>query len=386
MRQLRAARLLVPWPALLGIVVLLAGVEAVGLASQWDVMRSWASLVEAVNGAWLVLGILVVGCAAAVSAQTWQNRELTSALPDAGGRTVAATGVVIGLVAAVVHALTVTGLLVWGWVGSLPGHPRLWPVLSVLAGLGACALFGTAVARLGVGSLAPLVAMGLYVALLFVIRALGGRDLVDLGGASVVLVGLAPDTEVMLLRAAWLAGAAAVAWWFAAYGRTALRRVPLLALLAVTVGLAIITAEKAEAGFVATPVQWVCEPGPPKVCVAAEYDDRLGDYAAALARMTPLADRIGLPNPAHGYRQTVGVRPGSGSFNVDAQVRVDQLAFDLVQFSLPCSVHWNEPQLQQADIVAGWLASQAGDALPPNGRNPTMEEAQRALEALRCDQ
>lgn len=385
MSLLRMARLLVPWPALLGVASLLAGVEVVGLVNQWDVMRSWASVVEAVNGAWLVLGILVVGSAAAVSAQTWQHRELTLALPDAGGRTTAAAALVIGFLAAGVHALTVTGLVVWGWVVGLPGHPRLWPVLGVLAGLVACALFGTVVARLGVGSLSPLVAMGLYVALLFVIRALGGRDLVDLGGVSVVLVGLAPDTDVMLLRAAWLASVAALAWWFAAYGRTALRRVPLLALVLVTAGLAVTTAEEAEAGFVAIPVQWVCESGPPKVCVAAEYDDRLVSYAAALARLAPPANQVGLPSPSHGYRQTVGVRPGPGSFNVDARVRMDQLAFDLVQFSLPCSVHWGEQQLQRADVIAGWLATQAGGAQPPNEHTPSLREAQRALDTLQCE-
>lgn len=385
MRHLRVGHLLVPRAALLGLVVLCAGVEIVGLVNQWDVMRSWASVVEAANGAWLVLGILVVGTAAAVSAQTWSHRELTSALPDAGGRTTAAAALTIGFVAAGVHALTVTGLVIWGWAAQLPGQPRLWPVLSVLAGLMACALFGTAVARLGAGALSPLVAMGLYVALLFVIRALGGADLVDLGGVSVVLVGLAPDTKVMLLRAAWLASAAAVAWWFAAHGRTALRRVPLMALVVLTTGLAVVTAEAAEAEFVQTRVQWVCEPGPPRVCVAAEYDDRLHEYAVALRQLAPSANRVGLPTPPRGYRQTVGARPGPGSFNVDARVRTDQLTFDLVQFSLPCSLHWSEQQLQRADVVAGWLASQAGGAARPVGPTPTLEAAQRALDTLRCD-
>ena len=384
MTPLRVARQLVPLPVLLALPVVLAAVEVVGLVNQWDVMRSWASLVEAVNGAWLVLGILVVGSAAAVSAHTWQHRELTSALPDTGARTVAAAGVLVGLLAAAVHALTVTGLVVWGRAVALPGDPRLLPVLSVLVGLLACALFGTAVARLGVGSLAPLVAMGLYVAALFVIRALGGRDLVDLGGVSVVLVGLAPDSEVMTYRAAWLAAAAGGAWWFAAHGAGALRRVPLLLLLVAAAGLGVLTAQKGAQGFVATPVRWVCDAGPPKVCVAAEYDDRLEDYAGALAEVAPLARRVGLPEPADGYKQTVGVRPGPGSFNVDARVNLDQLTFDLVQFSFPCSVRWGEPQLQRADVVAAWMMSQVG------GRRPEVpvaseDAAERAVRALRCD-
>lgn len=383
---LRPARLLVPWPALLGMTVVSAGVEATALVSQRDVMRSWASAVEAVNGAWLVLGILVVGVAAAVSAQTWRNRELTAGLPDSGGRTVAATGLVVGIVAAGVHAFTVAGLLVWGATTALPGYPRLWPVLSVLVGLVTCALFGTAAARLGAGVLSPLLAMGLYVGVLFVIRALGGKDLIDLGGVSVVLVGLAPDTQVMLWRAAWLAAAGSVGWWFAAHGRSALRRAPFLVLVLMTVGLGITVAQGAAAGFVKTPVEWVCTPGPPNVCVAAEYDDRLEEYANALTQMAPLADRVGLPQPPDGYRQTVGVRPGPGSFNVEAHVNTEQLAFDLIQFTLPCSLRWDEQQLQMADIVAAWMASQAGSALPPDVPVPSLKEAQQALSNLRCDE
>lgn len=385
MTLLRTARLLVPWPALLGLAVILFGVEIAAMVDQWDVVRSWASLVEAVDGVWLVSGILVVGVAAAVSAHTWQNRELTAALPDSGARTVAATGVVVGLVAAGVHALTVAGLLVWGYAVALPGHPRLWPVLGVLVGLVACALFGTAVVRLRAGVLAPLVAMGLYVGLLFVIRALGGSHLVDLGGVSIVLVGLAPDPQTMLWRAAWLCAAGAVAWWIAAYGRRALRRPVFPVLVLVTAVLAVTTAEKTEAGFARTPVAWVCAPGPPQVCVAAEYDDRLEDYASALTRMVPLADQVGLPRPPGGYRQGVGIEPAPGSFNVDAQVQTAQLAFDLVQFALPCSVEWDEQQLQRADVVAAWITAQAGGQLPPEIRVPTLGEARQALDSLRCD-
>lgn len=385
MRPTRAARLLVPWPALVGLATVLAGVEITALVSQWDVMRSWASLVEAVDGAWLVLGILVVGCAAAVSVQPWQNREMTAALPDSGARSVAARGVLVGLVAAGVHVLTVAVLVIWGWAVALPGQPRLWPVLSVLVGLWACAMFGTAAARFGAGLLSPLLAMGLYVGVLLVIRALGGNDLIDLGGVSVVLVGLAPDTQTVLWRAAWLFAAGAATWWLAAYGRTALRRVPFLVLVLVTVVLAITAAQKADAGFVKTPVEWVCDPGPPKVCVAAEYGDRLEDYAVALSQMAPSAERVGLPQPRNGYQQTVGVRPGPGSFNVDARVNREQLAFDLIQFTLPCSVRWDEQQLQQADTVAAWMASAAGSSLPPDVRIPSLAEARQALASLRCD-
>ena len=388
MTSVRTMRLLVGWPALLGMALVFVGVEIAVLAGQWDVVRSWASLVEAVDGAFAVLGILVAGAAAAVAVQPWQNRELTAALPDSGPRTVAAAGVVVGVVAAGVHALAVAALLVWGYAVGLPGQPRLWPVLSVLAGLMTCALFGTAVVRLGAGVLAPLLAMGLYVVMLVVFRALGGTGLVDLGGVSIVLVGIAPDTPTMLWRAAWLVAAAAVAWWIAAYGQRALRRPVFPALVLVASVLAVTTEQKVKEGFVQTPVVWVCEPGPPQVCVAAEYDDRLADYAAALTRMAPFADQVGLPRPTDGYRQGVGSRPGPGSFGVDQEVQTVQLAFDLVQFTLPCSVRWTLPQLDQADTVAFWMAAQAGSPLPPQPpgfRVPTLGEARQALDSLRCD-
>lgn len=384
----RALRLLVWWPVLLGLAVVFAGVEVAVLAGQWDVVRSWASVVEAVDGAFLVLGIVVVGAAAAVSAQPWQNRELTAALPDSGARTVAATGVVVGFVAAGVHALTVAALVVWGYVVALPGQPRLWPVLSVLAGLMACAMFGTAAVRLGAGVLAPLLAMGLYVAVIFVADVLGGTDLVDLGGVSIVLVGLAPDTQTMLWRAAWLFAAAAVVWWIAVYGRRALRRPVFPVLVVVAAVLAVTTVHQARPGFVRTAVEWVCEPGPPQVCVAAEYDDRLADYAAALTPMVPLADQVGLPRPPDGYRQAVGIRSGPGSFGVEPQVQPVQLAFDLVQFTLPCSVRWDLQQLEQAETVAFWMAAEAGSPLPPQPpgfRVATLDEARQALDSLRCD-
>lgn len=388
MTSVRALRLLVWWPALLGLAVVFAGVEIAVLAGQWDVVRSWASLVEAVDGAFLVLGIVVAGAAAAVSAQAWQNRELTAALPDPGPRTVAAAGVVVGLVAAGVHALTVAGLLVWGYAVALPGQPRLWPVLSVLAGLMACAMFGTAVVRLGAGGLAPLLAMGLYVVMLYGFRTFGGLDLIDLGGVSIVLVGLAPDTSAMLWRAAWLVAAAAVVWAIAAYGRRALRRPVFPVLVVVAAVLAVTTQQRVAAGFVQTAVEWVCEPGPPQVCVAAEYDDRLADYAAALTRMVPLADQVGLPRPTDGYRQGVGIRSGPGSFGVEEEVQPVQLAFDLVQFTLPCSVRWDLQQLEHADTVAGWMAAEAGGPLPPQPpgvRVATLDEARQALDSLRCD-
>lgn len=389
MTSVRPWRLLVGWPVLLGMAVVFAGVEIVVLRGQWDVVRSWASLVEAVDGAFLVLGILVAGAAAAVAAQPWENRELTAALPDAGPRTVAAAGVVVGFVAAGVHALTVAALLIWGYAIGLPGQPRLWPVLGVLAGLMACALFGTAVVRLGAGALAPLLAMGLWVAVIYGFRAFGGTALVDLGGVSIVLVGLAPDTAAMLWRASWLVAAAGVVWWIAAYGRRALRR-PVFVVLVIVAGVLAVTAEpKVEAGFVPTAVVWVCEPGPPQVCVAAEYDDRLADYAAALTRMAPFADRVGLPRPPDGYRQGVGIRGGPGSFAVDDEgVQTVQLAFDLVQFALPCSVRWDLQQLEQAETVAFWIAAQAGSPLPPQPPGfsvPTLDDARRALDSLRCD-
>jgi len=387
--SVRPWRLLAGWPVLLGMAVVFAGVEIVVLRGQWDVVRSWASLVEAVDGAFLVLGILVAGAAAAVAAQPWENRELTAALPDAGPRTVAAAGVVVGFVAAGVHALTAAALLIWGYAIGLPGQPRLWPVLGVLAGLMACALFGTAVVRLGAGALAPLLAMGLWVAVIYGFRAFGGTALVDLGGVSVVLVGVAPDTAAMLWRAAWLVAAAGVVWWIAAYGRRVLRR-PVFGVLVIVAGvLAVTTEPKVGAGFVPTSVVWVCEPGPPQVCVAAEYDERLADYAAALARMAPLADQVGLPRPPDGYRQAVGIRGGPGSFTVDDEgVRTVQLAFDLVQFALPCSVRWTLPQLEQADIVAFWIVTQAGIPLPPQPPGfsvPTLDDARRAVDSLRCD-
>ena len=388
MRSVRAWRLLVWWPVLLGLALVFVGVEIAVLAGQWDVVRSWASLVEAVDGAFLVLGILVAGAAAALAGQPWENRELTAALPDAGPRTVAAAGVVVGFVAAGVHALTVAALLIWGYAVGLPGQPRLWPVLSVLAGLMACALFGTAVVRLGAGALAPLLAMGLWVAVIYGFRAFGGTALVDLGGVSVVLVGVAPDTAAMLWRAAWLVAAAAVVWWIAAYGRRVLRR-PVFGVLVIVAGvLAVTTEPKVGAGFVQTSVVWVCEPGPPQVCLAAEYDDRLADYAAALSRMAPFADQVGLPRPPDGYRQAVGIRGGPGSFGVEEEVQTVQLAFDLVQFALPCSVRWSLPQLEQADVVAFWIVTQAGIPLapqPPGFRVPTLDEARQALDSLRCD-
>lgn len=388
MKPWQTARLLVPWPALLGMALVALGIEIAALMSQRDVLLSWVSLVEAADGAWPVVGILVVGCAAAIAVRPLQNRELTAALPDSGARTVAATGLVVGLAGAAVHVLTVAGLLVWGWTSGLPGHPRLMPIVSVLVGLVACALFGTAVARFRLGLITPLLAMGLFVACLFVIRAFGGRSLVDLGGVSVVLVGLAPDREAVLWRAVWLSGAGAIAWYFAAYGRLALRRLAFWLLVPATIAVAVTAEQKANTGFTETSVVWVCDSGPPKVCVAAEYDHRLEEYAAAIAELAPHADRVGLPQPARGYRQTVGITPGVGSFNVAAQVNGWQLAFDLVQFSFPCSEQWNEPQLQRAERVTAWLAVQVGIPLPPDPelQVPSLRSAQQDLDGLACRQ
>lgn len=379
-------RLLIGWPVLLGLATVFAGVEVFSLRGKWDVVRNWAGLVEAVDGGFQVLGILVVGAAAAVAVQPWQNRELTAALPDAGSRTVAGGGLLVGALAAGVHALVVVSLIAWGFAEGLPGQLRLWPVLSVLAGLLVCALFGTAVVRLGVGLLSPLLAMGLYVAIVYVSAAFGGVDLFDLGGVSVVLVGLAPDTAAVLWRAGWLAAAAAALWVVAAYGRQALLR-PALPVLVITAAvLAVPTVQTARAGFVETPVRWVCDAGPSQVCVAAEYEDRLADYAAAVTRMAPYAEQVGLPRPQEGYRQSVGFRGGPGAFSAaDQEVQPRQLAFDLIQFALPCSVRWNLEDLERADIVAFWIQGEAGFALPPEVVVPTLDEARRALDSLQCD-
>lgn len=77
------ARLLVPLPVLMGMTGLLVAIEGVVIASQADVMRSWASSIEAIDGAWLPLSVLVVGGAAAVSVGPWQQRELNR--PGSGG-------------------------------------------------------------------------------------------------------------------------------------------------------------------------------------------------------------------------------------------------------------------------------------------------------------
>lgn len=386
MTPLRVSRLVVPWPALLGMALAMLGIEIAAVASHWDVVRSWASVVEAVDGAWPVVGILTAGCAAAVAVRPQYNRELTVALPDSGARTAAITGVVVGVVAAGVHVLVVVGLLTWGWVVNLPGSPGLWPVLGVLAALFACSMFGTALARLRMGLLTPVLAMGLFVVVLYVIRALGGVALIDLGGVTVVLVGLAPDPETMVWRAAWLAGVGAIAWCFAAYGRGSLRAVVVWALVPVTLALAIVTMQKAESGFAQTPVEWVCDSGPPRVCVAAEYEDRLDEYAAVIAELAPYADAVGLPPPPGGYRQTVGLSPGVGSFNVATTVSGWRLAFDLVQFSYPCSDQWTAPQFQLADSVTAWLASQIDAPLPPDPalRVPSSASAQAAVDQLEC--
>lgn len=381
------SRFVVPWPALLGLALVMLGIEVAAVASQWDVMRSWASVVGAVDGAWPVIGILTVGCAAAVAVRPQQNRELTAALPDSGTRTVAATGVVVGVVAAGTHGLVVIAVVVWGWMVGLPGHPRLWPVLGVLAALFACSMVGTAVARFRMGLLTPVLAMGLFVIALYLIRAAGGVALIDLGGVTVVLVGLAPDPATMLWRAAWLTGAGFIAGHFAAYGRASLRRMVVWILIPVTLGSAVVTMQKAEEGFAQTSVEWVCDPGPPQVCVAAEYQDRLGEYAAAIGELAPEAARVGLPSPPEGYRQTVGVDPGVGSFNVARQVSGWRLAFDLVQFSFPCAQEWKEPQFQRAEMVTAWLAAQIDAPLPPDPglRVPSLASAQKAVDHLACD-
>lgn len=382
-------RLLLGRPTLLGLALVFAGVEIVALRGDWDVARNWPSVVEAADGAFQLLAVLVVGSAAAVAVGPWHDRELTSAFPDSGSRAVASTGVVVGVLAAGVHFVTMVGLLVWGYVVGLPGPLRLWPVLSVLAGLFVAALFGTAVVRLGAGVLAPVLAMGLWIALIYGVAAVGGVDLFDLGGVSIVLVGIAPDTTTVLWRAAWLAAAAGVVWAIAAHGRRTMWSPLFLVQVVATVTLAAITVQESRAGFVQTSVQLVCEPGPPQVCVTAEYDHRLAEYTTALTRLAPLADQVGLTPPPEGYRQGFGIRAGPGSFSVDDEgLQIRQLAFDLVQFALPCSIRWDLSQLEQADVVSFWVLTQAGYPLPegpPGTRIPTLAEAQRALEVLQCD-
>lgn len=387
MTPFRLSRLIVPWPALLGLTLVMLAIEVAAVASQWDVMLSWASAVEVVDGAWPVIGILTVGGAAAVAVRPQQNRELTAALPDSGARVVAATGVVVGLLAAGVHGLLVIAILVWGWTADLPGYPRLWPVLAVLAALIACSMFGTAMARVQMGLMTPVVAMGVFVAAVYTIRALGGVALVDLGGVTVVLVGLAPDRETVLWRAAWLMGLGGICWCFAAYGRAALRHVTAWVLVPATLVLAAVTVQTSQAGFTQTSVEWVCDAGPPRVCVAAEFEDRLDEYAAVIGELAPEAARVGLPSPPEGYRQTVGLIPGVGSFNVAPRVSGWRLAFDLVQFSFPCSDEWAEPEFQRADLVTAWMASQIGAPLPPDPslHVPSLTSAQEAVDQLACD-
>jgi hypothetical protein len=310
---------------------------------------------------------------------------MTAALPDSGARTTAAVGVVVGLLGVTVHLVAVAAVLVWGSTTGLPGRPRLWPVLGFLAALVLWGLFGTAVARLHAGLLTPLLAMAAWVAVVFLLRASGGNELIDLGGVSVVLVGLAPDTVAVLWRAAWLIAAGALVWALAAQGRRALRRPAFLVLVPLAAVLAFATVSTADDGFVRVPVGWACDAGPPKVCVAEEYEDRLEDYAAAVGRMAPLAEEVGLPVPGDGYRQTVGVRPGTGSFNVDARVNTGQLAFDLVQFGLPCSVDWDLEDLERADAVAAWMVAEAGGTPRPGTAVPDLAGARKALASLRCD-
>lgn len=379
------ARLLVPLPVLMGMTGLLVAIEGVVIASQADVMRSWASSIEAIDGAWLPLSVLVVGGAAAVSVGPWQQRELTAALPDSGVRITAARGVVVGLVAAAVHGAVAAGVLVWGYLSGLPGNPRLWPVLGVMVGLWACAMFGTAVVRLGAGALSSLLAMGLYVAMLLVIRALGGSSLVDLGGASVVLVGLAPDTVAMLSRAAWLGATGGVLWLLASLGKGAWRHPASVPLVLVAVACAMVTIDRSSEGFTRASVQWACHSGPPRVCVSQEFESRLPSYARAITRLAPAAQSIGLAEPPDGFKQAVGARPGVGSFNVDSQVDWNQLTFDLVQFSFPCSREWNEAELRRADVVAAWMGTQVGVPPPPGVQTPSRASARRALTELRCD-
>lgn len=380
----RAARLMLsPW-AVVGFSMVCLLVELVGLHNQWAVVRSWPSLVEAVDGSWLPLGVLVVGSAAGLSTLRWPQRELVASLPDPGGRTFAGPGLVVGALAALIHAVVALAMTGWGLLNNLPGSPRLWPVIGMLFGLLFCGLFGGAVVRLGAGSLSPLLAMGLYVGLLITMRSVGWGALFDLGGVSVVLVGLAPDTNAVLLRAGFLAAAAVLAWCAAAWGKGARRRLATYIVTGTLITSAFAASSALAGGFVATHVEWACSETPPRVCVSAEFKDRLGEYSEALGRLHAPAVELGLEEPASGYRQAVGPTPTSGSFNVDQRLRWSQLAFDLVQFSYPCSTEWNSTALDQADLVAAWLVDQASGVNDPHARIPTKEEARAALVSLRC--
>lgn len=369
------------------LLALGVGIVTVEFLSVWDqrhLLRSWPSLVEAGDGSWTLLAPLVCVASATCAMFNLRSRELIEAFPDGGMRKFAAPGIVVGLMAAMLHGLFVAGLVIWGFVHDLPGRPRLAPVPSVLLGLFTFSLMGVVVARLLGNLLAPFAALSMALTIFYLSRPLGLANLFDLGGVSIVLIGLVPDPLAMVFRAAWFAMASLVMALLAAKGLQAARSAKFLLVAALAVAFGSLSLNQSRDGFVDAPVQWVCTQGEPKVCVAAEYEDRLLDYRDTLLPLSQAARQLGIPVPEQGYRQAVGVSPGAGSFNVGQRLDLRQLSFDMIQFSSSCSLEWGADEIGKAETAAGYLMSQVSTTPPAGTVWPTLREGQAAWRALDC--
>lgn len=267
----------------------------------------------------------------------------------------------------------------------LPGDPNPLPCCVALAAILAAALVGGLLGTTNARGLEPVVAVVAILALIYGVRLAGGRTLIDIGGVSVVLIGVRHRSVVTLWQMAFylsLIGTLSLALT-SSWTRSKARMVLAIGATAL-VGLSLVVAVPVR--FEGSPNQWVCDPATPRVCVSAEDANRLAEYAPAVRRIAKVAPLVGLETHAK-YRQTVGITCGPGSFSLDPALSMHQLTFDFVQFSVPCSGQWGTAQLDDADMVADWLRAELSLPMSVLGQErgrPSVEDARAALDRLEC--
>jgi hypothetical protein len=369
-----------PAVALLGLVV-----EFASLRAQAPYLRSWTSVIEAVNGSWVVMSLIAAAAAALGTSLSRDQSESLAAMTGRARRWPLGISGTVGLVSCAVHVVVVIGLLVWGYLRGLPGDPNPLPCCVALAAILAAALVGGLLGTTNARGLEPVVAVVAILALIYGVRLAGGRALIDIDGVSVVLIGVRHRSVVTLWQMAFylsLIGTLSLALT-SSWTRSKARMVLAIGATAL-VGLSLVVAVPVR--FEGSPNQWVCDPATPRVCVSAEDANRLAEYAPAVRRIAKVAPLVGLETHAK-YRQTVGITCGPGSFSLDPALSMHQLTFDFVQFSVPCSGQWGTAQLDDADMVADWLRAELSLPMSVLGQErgrPSVEDARAALDRLEC--
>ncbi|MGC9665716.1 hypothetical protein ACNTMW_04065 [Planosporangium sp. 12N6] len=276
-------------------------VAAVGTALLYLVVNSW-------GGAWLPLAAdqreqLYVVWPVALGAGAWQARresrarigELLATTPRPRWQRVAPTAVALALGA-------VAGYLAMFAAGAAQVAPAAsyFPAGSLLVvAVGALTMVGAVWLGMAIGSLLstpltpPALTVGGFAVLMgvpTVLRSLHPRDPGDLPGATLLSPVLTPPltdfyavtTRVGLVQLVWFTALAATA--FGLYA-AATRRTRLAALAPSVLGAVLALAvlpTTADAAYVPDPGAYapVCDPGPPRVCVARVHATALADLRA----------------------------------------------------------------------------------------------------------